>query len=137
MDFCKDLNVLIVSKVFGFSALSANIIKENIEKYGGKAALFESSHNLNSYSHIIVPLNATSDYLLQIFNQELILIKPKIVTENWGYNLNLLKKQIPENNFLWKPQTLSVKTKPAKSSQEKKIKVEMLPNSGKNLNFHR
>ena len=41
MDFCKELNVLIVGKLFGLTAASANIIRNNFEKYGGKAELYD------------------------------------------------------------------------------------------------
>lgn len=66
----EGIKVLIISKLLGFTAISAKIIKTKIEQNGGKADLMpsDSFKDVNDYTYIIAPGNITEDHVKKLLN---------------------------------------------------------------------
>lgn len=138
MDFCKDISVLIIYKVCGFTEISAKIIKRNIIKFSGKAELFNNQSDFSKFSHLIVPTAITKQKLESILNCGIEKIPVPIITETWAHEIFIRKCLIDPQVHLWKESRQpEVKRKVAESPQPtKKIKVNLIENSLNNLNFH-
>lgn len=138
MEFCKGISALIINKICGFTAISGNIIEKNLTKFGGKAEFYSNTSDLSKYTHLIVPSAISKEKLKSIFKCSIEDIPIPIITENWAHELFISKCYIDPKRYLWK-EISEPKTKrevPKSPSPSKRIKVDMLENSNRNLNFH-
>ncbi|CAG9314570.1 unnamed protein product [Blepharisma stoltei] len=93
-------NILILSKILGFTGTSASIIKNKIEEHGGSADIFGSRNikDIKSYTIVIAPENATEEILSQKLNitniKDMTIVKPE-----WAHSSIVAKKIQPIENF--------------------------------------
>ena len=84
MDFFKGVKAIVICKVFGLTKASGDIIKKNIEKYGGIADIYDEDLS-GHYTHVIVPSMITKDYLENLIKKGKFSDDFIIVNEKWAY----------------------------------------------------
>jgi DNA polymerase/3'-5' exonuclease PolX len=141
MDFCAGVRAMILCKAFGFTETSGKIVKNKIITHGGKAEIFVGQEDFAGFTHIIVPKNATKEYLEQTLKRPISEITGKIVNENWIHDCLIQKTAVDCESYLWTEKRIS-NAEPIRkrvssiSPPEKKLKPESLGPSSRNFNFH-